>query len=74
MRTWLITFGITLTLTACARDKPSAAAADSPTRRQIDSAIGVSGLPGAQGVTKAMGVADSAAASAARLDSANKSP
>ena len=74
MRPTLLAFGISLALAACTRDKPAAAAADSPSRRQIDSAIGVSGLPGAQGVSKAMGVADSADANARRLDSANKSP
>ena len=74
MRTTLLACWITLAFTACNREKPAAAATDSPTRRQIDSAIGISGLPGASGVSKAMGVADSAAANARRLDSANKSP
>lgn len=42
---------------------------DTLTQRQRDSAIGASRLPGAQGVQKALGAADSAAARNARLDS-----
>ena len=44
------------------------------TKRQADSAIGASGLPGAQGVTRAMNAADSVAARNARLDSAATEP
>jgi hypothetical protein len=50
--------------------------ADSPTKTQAqrDSAVGRSGLPGSQGVMKALGAADSARARQARIDSAAKSP
>ena len=51
---------------ACATKKDTA---QKPTERQVDSAIGNSKLPGAQGVKGAMRVADSAAARQARLDS-----
>lgn len=44
------------------------------TKRQSDSAIGASGIPGARGVTRAMNAADSAAARNARLDSAATEP
>lgn len=46
-----------------------AAAADTLTRRQRDSVIGASRLPGAGGVRAAIRVADTAAARAGRLDS-----
>jgi hypothetical protein len=55
-----------LLLAACATKKETA---QKPTERQVDSAIGNSNLPGAQGVKGAMRVADSAAARQARLDS-----
>jgi|RifCSP16_2_1023846.scaffolds.fasta_scaffold193899_2 hypothetical protein len=42
---------------------------DTLTRRQRDSAIGASGLPGAQGVRGAIEAQDSAAARNRRLDS-----
>jgi hypothetical protein len=42
---------------------------DTLTRRQRDSAIGASGLPGAQGVRGAIQAQDSARAQNARLDS-----
>jgi hypothetical protein len=44
------------------------------TKRQSDSAIGASGIPGARGITGAMNAADSAAARNARLDSAALEP
>lgn len=42
---------------------------DTMTQRQKDSVLGQSGLPGAQGVTKAQRAADSARARQARIDS-----
>lgn len=45
---------------------------DTMTRRQRDSVLGQSGLPGAQGVTKAIGAADSLKARGAQIDSANR--
>lgn len=50
------------------------AAADTLTRRERDSLIGQSRLPGAQGVRGALGAADSAAARAARADSISGNP
>lgn len=44
------------------------------TQRQRDSAIGASSLPGARGVTRALGAADSAAARSSRLDSLSGQP
>ncbi len=49
-----------------------AAATDSLSRRERDSIIGASRLPGAAGVRGALRVSDSAAARAARLDSAGR--
>jgi hypothetical protein len=66
MRLQLVVASCLLLLPACAsHDKP----APKPTERQVDSAIGNSNLPGAQGVKGAMRLADSAAARNARLDS-----
>lgn len=56
-------------LTACAADDPQANRRDTMTQRQKDSVLGQSGLPGAQGVTKALRAADSAKARRAQLDS-----
>ena len=39
------------------------------TKRQADSALGASGLPGATGITRAITAGDSAAARSSRLDS-----
>lgn len=44
------------------------------TQRQRDSVIGASSLPGARGVTRALGAADSAAARNSRLDSLGAEP
>jgi len=57
------------TLSACdgSRREPEAPAS----RREQDSTLGASKLPGAQGVSGAMKVADSAAARRAREDSAS---
>jgi hypothetical protein len=55
---------------ACGKSEP----AQTPTKTQAqrDSAIANSGLPGAQGVAKAMRAADSAKARQAAIDSAGK--
>lgn len=45
---------------------------DTMTQRQKDSVLGQSGLPGAQGVTKAMRAADSVKARQAQTDSASR--
>ena len=59
---------------ACSGGSPDGGSegADSLTRRQRDSAVAESGLPGAAGVRGAMDVADSAAARAGRIDSTAK--
>jgi hypothetical protein len=44
---------------------------DTMTQRQKDSVLGQSGIPGAQGVTKALRAADSAKAHQAQVDSAS---
>ncbi|MCR4341649.1 MAG: hypothetical protein NUW01_17375 [Gemmatimonadaceae bacterium] len=62
-----------LALAACQSDEAPESRTDL-TKRQADSAIGASGLPGAQGITRAMNAADSAAARNARLDSAASEP
>lgn len=47
-----------LALLACTKKPAANTAQDTLTRRQKDSAIGASAIPGAQGVTKAMNAAD----------------
>jgi len=57
-------------LTGCGRGGDSSAAAqDTLTRRERDSVIGASRLPGAGGVRGALRAVDSAAARNSRLDS-----
>lgn len=64
---------VTLALAACGSDEAPEPRAE-VTKRQADSAIGASGLPGAQGITRAMNAADSVAARNARMDSAATEP
>jgi len=45
---------------------------DTMTQRQKDSVLGQSGLPGAQGVTKALRASDSVKARQAQVDSASQ--
>lgn len=57
-------------LAACAKAQPpKTAASDSLTRRQKDSVLGASRLPGARGIRGALSAQDSAAARNARVDS-----
>jgi hypothetical protein len=57
-------------LAACAKGQPSGrAAGDTLTRRQKDSILGASRLPGARGIQRALRAQDSAAAQNARVDS-----
>lgn len=59
-----------LLLLACAKPAPSkTAAGDTLTRRQKDSILGASRLPGARGIRGALSAQDSAAARNARVDS-----
>ena len=59
-----------IALTACS--KAESPPAETKTKAQRDSALANSGLPGAQGVAKAMKAADSAKARQAALDSASR--
>jgi hypothetical protein len=52
--------------------KPAPAAPAPLTQRQHDSAVGVSGIPGASGIRSAQRVADSMDARRARIDSASQ--
>lgn len=61
-------------LTACSGGEGAASSADTLTRRQRDSIIGASSLPGAGGVRGALRVSDSAAARRAREDSLRQQP
>jgi hypothetical protein len=57
-------------LVACAKPAPSkSTSADTLTRRQKDSILGASRLPGARGIRGALSAQDSAAARNARVDS-----
>ena len=69
----LIFLGGVLGLAACSSGDTSDSQ-PAVTKRQADSAIGASGLPGAQGITRAMDAADSVAARNARMDSAANEP
>ncbi|MGK2934883.1 MAG: hypothetical protein ACSLFE_06515 [Gemmatimonadaceae bacterium] len=62
-----------LALAACRSGETPDAGAEL-TKRQVDSAIGASGLPGARGITRAMDAADSVAARNARMDSVSREP
>ena len=72
MRKLILLAGV-LALAACRSDESPDSRSDL-TKRQADSAIGASRLPGASGVTRAMNAADSAASRNARLDSAATEP
>ncbi|HEX6133348.1 MAG TPA: hypothetical protein VFZ24_05280 [Longimicrobiales bacterium] len=62
---------LVLVVAACSGDGAQAdtAARDTLTRRQRDSIIGASRLPGARGVQRALEASDSAAARNAAIDS-----
>ncbi len=63
-------FLLVLALVACSSGgKGQASRPDTLTRRQRDSAIGASNLPGARGVQRAIQAQDSARARNTRLDS-----
>lgn len=72
--TLLLAFGLA-GLLACAGGEPDPAAdADTLTRRQRDSVIGESRLPGAGGVRGALDASDAAADRNAVLDSLSRTP
>ncbi len=61
---------LVLLAAACAKSAPSRnASTDTLTRRQKDSVLGASRLPGSQGIRGALSAQDSAAARNARVDS-----
>jgi len=62
-------FLLAVALSACGGGNGQADRPDTLTRRQRDSVIGASSLPGAQGVRGALRAQDSVAARNARLDS-----
>jgi hypothetical protein len=72
MRTALASCFLSILLVGCAA--PDQESSDTLTRREKDSLVAKSGLPGAGGVRGAMTGADSAAARAARLDSLSRNP
>lgn len=66
----VLSLAIVLTLTACGGGGESnASVQDTLTKRERDSIIGASALPGARTVRGALRVADSAAARSRRIDS-----
>lgn len=68
--TGLVVIAVAFLAAACAGPESGGNRRDTMTQRQRDSVLGRSGLPGAAGVTKALGAADSAKARQAQLDSA----
>ncbi len=58
-----------LVIAACSSSSQGGNNRDTMTQRQKDSVLGQSGLPGAQGVTKALRASDSVKAHEARVDS-----
>ena len=71
----LSVLSLAILIVACsdAKQKP-AKTRDQMTQREKDSVLGESGLPGAQGVTKAMKMSDSVAAIRKRQDSLLNKP
>lgn len=65
----ILTIPLALLIAACSKPDSQANRRDTMTKRQRDSVLGQSGLPGAQGVTKAMRAADSVKARVSDLDS-----
>ena len=63
---------VTIGLSACAKDEGDVKR--DLTRREKDSILGESQIPGARAVKKTLTAADSAAARQARLDSADREP
>lgn len=75
MRRFIAVIAVLVTAAACAAKPDDATATRSAAQqRQIDSTVGASALPGAQGVRGAMAASDSAAKRARELDSLSKLP
>jgi hypothetical protein len=71
MRHRIVAVAFALAVSACA-SKSEGNRRDTMTQRQKDSTLAQTGLPGAQGVAKALAAADSAKARQARIDSASR--
>lgn len=67
-----VVISLSIGLSACGKDEPQASR--ELTRREKDSILGASQIPGARAVKKALTSADSAAARQARLDSLDRAP
>jgi outer membrane biogenesis lipoprotein LolB len=68
----LVTVSLMALLAGCTSPDTQANRRDTMTQRQRDSVLAQSGLPGAQGVAKALRASDSAKARNAQLDSASR--
>jgi hypothetical protein len=64
-----LTIALAASLAACSPSETGGNRRDTMTQRQKDSVLGQSGLPGAQGVTKALAASDSVRARTAQQDS-----
>lgn len=71
-RTAFTLAAVVVGLSACAKDEGDIKR--DLTRREKDSILGASQIPGAKAVKRTLGAADSAAARQARLDSAEREP
>ena len=71
-RIWLPAALCLAMMAGCASEEQQANRRDTMTQRQKDSTLAQTGLPGAQGVAKALAAADSAKARQARIDSASR--
>jgi len=75
VRRLIVVSAMLMTAAACAAKKEEAPAQRTKAeQRQVDSTVGASALPGAQGVRGAMAASDSAARRARELDSLSKLP
>lgn len=72
LRTVFTLAAVAIGLSACAKDEGDVKR--DLTRREKDSILGASQIPGARAVKKTLTAADSAAARQARLDSADREP
>jgi hypothetical protein len=70
MRRFAAVLIITIVAAGCTRKPAADTARDTLTRRQKDSAIGASSIPGAQGVEGAMEAADTVNSRTSAIDSA----
>lgn len=70
-RRWLAVLAVGTALVSCNR-QGTGNRADTMTQRQRDSVLGQTGLPGAQGITKALSASDSLKARSALTDSASR--